>query len=81
MATGASGRPFFCAGGSHWYHCAMLDSWIIGFDRALRTLTGLAQSIRSVPGAELPEPDRAAVLVARSWELGTSRHRPQVAER
>ena len=35
----------------------MLDSWIVGFDRALRTLTGLAQSIRPVPGALLPEPE------------------------
>jgi ubiquinone biosynthesis monooxygenase Coq7 len=35
----------------------MLDSWIVGFDRALRTLTGLAQSIRPVPGAQLPEPE------------------------
>jgi ubiquinone biosynthesis monooxygenase Coq7 len=35
----------------------MLDSWIVGFDRALRTLTGLAQSTRPIPGAGLPEPD------------------------
>jgi len=35
----------------------MLDSWIVGFDRALRTLTGLAQSIRPIPGAALPEPE------------------------
>ncbi|MEO8754451.1 MAG: 2-polyprenyl-3-methyl-6-methoxy-1,4-benzoquinone monooxygenase [Casimicrobiaceae bacterium] len=35
----------------------MLDSWIVGFDRALRTLTGLAQSARPVPGAALPEPE------------------------
>ncbi len=35
----------------------MLDSWIVGFDRALRTLTGLAQSTRPIPGAALPEPD------------------------
>jgi len=35
----------------------MLDSWIVGFDRALRTLTGLAQSTRPNPGAALPEPE------------------------
>jgi len=35
----------------------MLDSWIVGFDRALRTLTGLAQSTRPIPGAALPEPE------------------------
>jgi ubiquinone biosynthesis monooxygenase Coq7 len=35
----------------------MLDSWIVGFDRALRTLTGLAQSTRPTPGAAFPEPD------------------------
>jgi 3-demethoxyubiquinol 3-hydroxylase len=35
----------------------MLDSWIVGFDRALRTLTGLAQSARPIPGAALPEPE------------------------
>lgn len=35
----------------------MLDSWIVGFDRALRTLTGLAQSTRPIPGAGLPEPE------------------------
>jgi ubiquinone biosynthesis monooxygenase Coq7 len=35
----------------------MLDDVILGFDRALRTLTGLASSLRPVPGAALPEPD------------------------
>jgi ubiquinone biosynthesis monooxygenase Coq7 len=35
----------------------MLDSVIISFDRALRTLTGLTQSTRPVPGAGLAEPD------------------------
>jgi ubiquinone biosynthesis monooxygenase Coq7 len=35
----------------------MLDSLIVGFDRALRTLTGLAQSTRPIPGATLPEPE------------------------
>src|SRR6187399_2591146 len=41
----------------------MISSAIIGFDRALRTLTGIATSSRPVPGHELPEtklsdPDR-----------------------
>lgn len=35
----------------------MLDSFIIGFDRALRTLSGLAQTARPMPGATLPEPE------------------------
>ena len=34
----------------------MLESLIVGFDRALRTLTGIAQSSRPIPGADLPEP-------------------------
>jgi ubiquinone biosynthesis monooxygenase Coq7 len=35
----------------------MLDSLIIGFDRALRTLAGTATSARPVPGAQLAEPE------------------------
>ena len=35
----------------------MLDSFIVGFDRALRTLSGTAQSARALPGASIPEPD------------------------
>ena len=31
------------------------DSLIIGFDRALRTLTGIASSARPMPGRDLPE--------------------------
>ena len=33
----------------------MLSTAIIGFDRALRTLTGLARSSRAVPGHDLPD--------------------------
>jgi len=33
----------------------MLDTLIIGFDRALRTLSGTAMPARPVPGAKLPE--------------------------
>ncbi len=35
----------------------MLDQLILGFDRALRTLTGIATSSRPVPGAALPAPE------------------------
>src|SRR6266550_1022206 len=51
----------------------MLDSWIVGFDRALRTLTGLAQSTRPIPGAGLQ--DRPSLLnplwYAGSFAIGT----------
>jgi ubiquinone biosynthesis monooxygenase Coq7 len=33
----------------------MLDALILGFDRTLRTLTGIATSARPVPGADVPE--------------------------
>jgi 3-demethoxyubiquinol 3-hydroxylase len=33
----------------------MLDALILGFDRALRTLTGVAWSARPLPGAHLPD--------------------------
>jgi ubiquinone biosynthesis monooxygenase Coq7 len=33
----------------------MIDRFIVGFDRALRTLSGLAQTARPMPGASLPE--------------------------
>jgi ubiquinone biosynthesis monooxygenase Coq7 len=33
----------------------MIDDLVIGFDRALRTLAGLATTSRPVPGANLPE--------------------------
>ena len=35
----------------------MIDHLIIGFDRALRTLFAPAQSVRPVPGKDLPEAD------------------------
>ena len=37
------------------YDLRMIENAIIGFDRALRTLTGLATSSRAVPGHDLPE--------------------------
>ena len=35
----------------------MLDRFIVGFDRALRTLSGIAQSVRPTPWAAMPEPE------------------------
>src|SRR5450432_915654 len=35
----------------------MIDQFILGFDRALRTLAGTATSSRPVPGASLPVPE------------------------
>ena len=34
----------------------MIDTLILGFDRALRTLSGTVMPARPTPGAELPEP-------------------------
>ena len=34
----------------------MLDSLILGFDRALRTLSGTVTAARPAPGANLPQP-------------------------
>jgi ubiquinone biosynthesis monooxygenase Coq7 len=38
----------------------MIDSLIVGFDRALRTLSGTAASSRPIPGAALPSPELTA---------------------
>ncbi|HEX8011890.1 MAG TPA: 2-polyprenyl-3-methyl-6-methoxy-1,4-benzoquinone monooxygenase [Casimicrobiaceae bacterium] len=38
----------------------MIDELILGFDRALRTLSGVATSVRASPAAGLPEPDLTA---------------------
>src|SRR5512144_2598174 len=35
----------------------MLENFIVGFDRALRTLAGTASSSRPLPGASLAEPE------------------------
>jgi rubrerythrin len=37
----------------------MIDTLIVGFDRALRTLSGTAVSARPLPGAALPEAELA----------------------
>ncbi len=37
----------------------IVDDLIVGFDRALRTLAGVATSVRPVPGAALPDPELA----------------------
>jgi ubiquinone biosynthesis monooxygenase Coq7 len=34
----------------------MLERWIVGFDRTLRTLAGVAASARDMPGSALPDP-------------------------
>ena len=39
------------------YHDGMIDSFIVGFDRALRTLSGNVQPTRIAPGLNLPEPE------------------------
>src|SRR5205814_6114856 len=36
---------------------SMIDDLILGFDRALRTLSGVAESGRANPAAGMPEPD------------------------
>ena len=38
----------------------MLDALIVGFDRTLRTLAGVASSGRPIPGESLPEPELTA---------------------
>ena len=38
----------------------MLDDLIVGFDRALRTLSGVAASGRTNPAAGIPEPELTA---------------------
>jgi 3-demethoxyubiquinol 3-hydroxylase len=35
----------------------MIDALVLGFDRALRTLSGNVAAVRAVPGADLPETD------------------------
>src|SRR5437868_5018909 len=39
---------------------SMLEELIVGFDRALRTLAGVASSGRPNPAGSLPEPDLSA---------------------
>jgi ubiquinone biosynthesis monooxygenase Coq7 len=56
----------------------MLHSLIIGFDRALRTLTGTAQASRPVPGALLPEGDLSAAERAHAAGLMRVNHTGEV---
>jgi ubiquinone biosynthesis monooxygenase Coq7 len=49
----------------------MLDALILGFDRTLRTLTGIATSARPVPGADVPE--AALTLPERRHAAGLMR--------
>ena len=56
----------------------MLDSLIIGFDRALRTLTGNVASARPVPGAELEEADLAPADIKHAAALMRVNHTGEV---
>jgi ubiquinone biosynthesis monooxygenase Coq7 len=56
----------------------MLDSLIIGFDRALRTLTGNVATVRPVPGAELAEADLAPADVKHAAGLMRVNHTGEV---
>src|SRR5436309_5248924 len=64
----SNGRPFFFAPwnrgresvpghGRCRLGVSMIDDLILGFDRALRTLSGVAESGRANPAAGMPEPD------------------------
>jgi ubiquinone biosynthesis monooxygenase Coq7 len=56
----------------------MLDTWIMGFDRALRTLTGTVTATRPSPGAALPEPTLTAEERRRSASLMRVNHTGEV---
>jgi 3-demethoxyubiquinol 3-hydroxylase len=56
----------------------MLDSLIIGFDRALRTLTGNVASARAVPGRDLDEADLAPADVKHAAGLMRVNHTGEV---
>jgi ubiquinone biosynthesis monooxygenase Coq7 len=56
----------------------MLDSLIIGFDRALRTLTGNVATTRPVPGAALEEADLAPADVKHAAGLMRVNHTGEV---
>jgi ubiquinone biosynthesis monooxygenase Coq7 len=56
----------------------VLDSLIIGFDRALRTLTGNVASARPMPGTELKEADLAPADVKHAAGLMRVNHTGEV---
>lgn len=56
----------------------MLDSLIVGFDRALRTLTGNVVSARPVPGAHLKEADLAPADIKHAAGLMRVNHTGEV---
>jgi ubiquinone biosynthesis monooxygenase Coq7 len=56
----------------------MLDSLIIGFDRALRTLTGNVSSTRPMPGAQLDEADLAPAEIKQAVGLMRVNHTGEV---
>jgi len=51
-----------------------VDDVILSFDRALRTIFGPAQSVRPVPGADMPEPELNAAERAVSGALMRINH-------
>jgi ubiquinone biosynthesis monooxygenase Coq7 len=56
----------------------MLDSLIVGFDRALRTLTGNVVSARPLPGAHLKEADLAPADIKHAAGLMRVNHTGEV---
>jgi 3-demethoxyubiquinol 3-hydroxylase len=56
----------------------MLDSLIVGFDRALRTLTGNVVSARPLPGAHLEEADLAPADIKHAAGLMRVNHTGEV---
>ena len=52
----------------------MLDSLIVGFDRALRTVFASAQSVRETPGSALPEPELSDIERRESAALMRVNH-------
>jgi ubiquinone biosynthesis monooxygenase Coq7 len=55
-----------------------IDEWIAGFDRALRTLTGVTASSRPVPGAALPDTALSAREYAHAAGLMRVNHTGEV---
>jgi ubiquinone biosynthesis monooxygenase Coq7 len=50
------------------------DRFIIGFDRALRTVFGPSRSVRPIPGSDLPEADLDAAQKAKAAALMRVNH-------
>ena len=54
------------------------DKFILGFDRALRTIFGPSRSVRAVPGEKLPEAELDATQKARAAALMRVNHTGEV---